>query len=142
MLGAFTHNLKNIEVTIPLGMMVAVTGVSGSGKSTLVHDVLYEALRGPSLESSEAEWEGLPTTTKPACRRIEGTQHIRKVILVDQSAIGRTPRSNPVTYIKAFDPIRTLFAAQPEARKRGYSPSTFSFNMAGGPCQAFPGTGA
>src|SRR3990172_10855672 len=109
MLGAFTHNLKNIEVTIPLGMMVAVTGVSGSGKSTLVHDVLYQALRSPSVESSEEEWEGLPERKKLGCRRMEGAQHIQKVVLVDQSPIGRTPRSNPVTYLKAFDPIRALF---------------------------------
>src|SRR3970282_2614485 len=107
-------------------MMVVVTGVSGSGKSTLVHDVLYEALRGPNLESTEEEWEGLPAPTKLTCRRVEGANHIQRVILVDQSPIGRTPRSNPVTYIKAFDPIRALFAEQPEARKRGDGPGGLS----------------
>ena len=139
--GAFTHNLKNIEVTIPLGMMVAVTGVSGSGKSTLVHDVLYQALRSPSVESSAEEWEGLPERKKLGCRRMEGAEHIQKVVLVDQSPIGRTPRSNPVTYLKAFDPIRALFAAQPESRKRGYAPGHFSFNISGGRCEACQGSG-
>ncbi|OFW15810.1 MAG: excinuclease ABC subunit A [Acidobacteria bacterium RIFCSPLOWO2_02_FULL_59_13] len=140
-LGAFDHNLKNIDVTIPLGMMVAVTGVSGSGKSTLVHDVLYAALRRPGAESSEQEWEGAPESKKLGCRRVEGSQHISQVILVDQSPIGRTPRSNPVTYVKAFDSIRALIAEQPEARKRGYAPGVFSFNIAGGRCDACQGSG-
>ncbi|MBI4463921.1 MAG: excinuclease ABC subunit UvrA, partial [Acidobacteria bacterium] len=140
-MGAFAHNLKNMDVTIPLGMMVVVTGVSGSGKSTLVHDVLYQALRGASAKPSEQEWEDLPEGKKTGCRRIEGAQHIRQVVLVDQSPIGRTPRSNPVTYVKAFDPIRALFAEQPEARKRGYSPGYFSFNIAGGRCEACQGSG-
>ncbi|MBI4480922.1 MAG: excinuclease ABC subunit UvrA [Acidobacteria bacterium] len=151
--GAFAHNLKSIDVAIPLGMMVAVTGVSGSGKSSLVYDVLYEALRGrgaepappldlkPSEEAADEPQLGSPSGSKLRCRRIEGTEHIRKVVLVDQSPIGRTPRSNPVTYVKAFDPIRTLFAEQPAARKRGYTPGYFSFNIPGGRCETCQGNG-
>jgi excinuclease ABC subunit A len=151
--GAFTHNLKNIDVAIPLGMIVAVTGVSGSGKSTLVHDVLYQALRNRSTEAPvtdgreqagrEAADEGEERvgTDRLGCRRVEGAEHIRSLVLVDQSPIGRTPRSNPVTYIKAFDAIRVLFAEQPEARKRGYSPGHFSFNITGGRCDACQGSG-
>ena len=151
--GAFAHNLKSIDVVIPLGMMVAVTGVSGSGKSSLVYDVLYEALRGrgtepappldlkPAEEAADEPQPGSPSGSKLRCRRIEGTEHIRKVVLVDQSPIGRTPRSNPVTYVKAFDPIRTLFAEQPAARKRGYTPGYFSFNIPGGRCETCQGNG-
>jgi excinuclease ABC subunit A len=147
--GAFAHNLKNLDVEIPLGIMVAVTGVSGSGKSSLVYDVLYEALRdrgaepSPSLDLKSAEeTEDTPAVgSKLRCRRIEGAEHIRRVVMVDQSPIGRTPRSNPVTYVKAFDPIRSLFAEQPEARKRGYSPGYFSFNIPGGRCETCQGSG-
>jgi excinuclease ABC subunit A len=129
--GARQHNLKSIDVEIPLGLMVCVSGVSGSGKSTLVHDVLYNALlsrRG--LRAPRAEYEG-----------IEGDQQLADVVLVDQSPLGRTPRSNPITYIKAFDAIRDVFAATPEARKRGYSPGYFSFNIPGGRCETCQGDG-
>ncbi len=129
--GARQHNLKSIDVEIPLGLMVCVSGVSGSGKSTLVHDVLYNALisrRG--LRAPRAEYEG-----------IEGDQQLADVVLVDQSPLGRTPRSNPITYIKAFDSIRDVFASTPEARKRGYSPGYFSFNIPGGRCETCQGDG-
>ena len=129
--GARQHNLKNINVDIPLGLMVCVSGVSGSGKSTLVHDVLYNALisrRG--LPAPTAEYES-----------IEGDPEIAEIVLVDQSPLGRTPRSNPVTYIKAFDAIREVFAATPEARKRGYTPGYFSFNIPGGRCETCQGDG-
>jgi excinuclease ABC subunit A len=129
--GAREHNLKSIDVDIPLGLMVCVSGVSGSGKSTLVHDVLYNALlsrRG--VPAPRAQYE-----------RIEGDQQLAEVVLVDQSPLGRTPRSNPVTYIKAFDAIRELFAATSEARKRGYSPGYFSFNIPGGRCETCQGDG-
>jgi excinuclease ABC subunit A len=129
--GAREHNLKAIDVEIPLGLMVCVSGVSGSGKSTLVHDVLYNALisrRG--LRAPHAQYE-----------RIEGDQQLADVVLVDQSPLGRTPRSNPITYIKAFDAIREVFASTPEARKRGYSPGYFSFNIPGGRCETCQGDG-
>jgi excinuclease ABC subunit A len=129
--GARQHNLKSIDVEIPLGLMVCVSGVSGSGKSTLVHDVLYNALisrRG--LRAPRAQYEG-----------IEGDQQLADVVLVDQSPLGRTPRSNPITYIKAFDAIREVFAATPEARKRAYSPGFFSFNIPGGRCETCQGDG-
>ena len=147
--GAFANNLKSIDVAIPLGMMVAVTGVSGSGKSSLIYDVLYEALRDRSaapaplldLKPSQDAEEDVPLGSKLRCRRIDGAEHIRKVVMVDQSPIGRTPRSNPVTYVKAFDPIRALFAGQSAARKRGYSPGFFSFNIPGGRCETCQGNG-
>jgi excinuclease ABC subunit A len=129
--GAREHNLKAIDVEIPLGLMVCVSGVSGSGKSTLVHDVLYNALisrRG--LPAPRAQYE-----------RIEGDQQLADVVLVDQSPLGRTPRSNPVTYIKAFDAIREVFASTPEARRRGYTPGYFSFNIPGGRCETCQGDG-
>jgi excinuclease ABC subunit A len=129
--GAREHNLKAIDVEIPLGLMVCVSGVSGSGKSTLVHDVLYNALisrRG--LRAPRAQYE-----------RIDGDQQLADVVLVDQSPLGRTPRSNPITYIKAFDAIRDVFASTPEARKRGYSPGYFSFNIPGGRCETCQGDG-
>jgi excinuclease ABC subunit A len=129
--GARAHNLKNIDLMIPLRMLVAVTGVSGSGKSTVVHDVLYKAL--------EARRNG--GTFKEMCDRIEGDQLLQGVVLVDQSPIGRTPRSNPSTYLKAFDAIRELFAATPDAKKRGYGPGHFSFNIPGGRCEACQGEG-
>ena len=133
--GARAHNLKNIDLTIPLGMIVAITGVSGSGKSTLLHDVLYQALcsakkQTTGLPSGPASWESL-----------EGDEFIDEVVLVDQSPIGRTPRSNPVTYIKAFDGIRDLFASLPEAQKRGLAAGHFSFNIPGGRCENCQGDG-
>ncbi|HEY6307453.1 MAG TPA: excinuclease ABC subunit UvrA [Candidatus Angelobacter sp.] len=133
--GARAHNLKNISVEIPLGMLVAVTGVSGSGKSTLVHNVLYEAL---------AAEKGITAGPGPAVdgfKRITGGQYVADVVLVDQSPIGRTPRSNPVTYIKAFDAIREVFASLPEAQKRGYTAGHFSFNIPGGRCETCQGDG-
>ena len=129
--GARAHNLKNIDVALPLGMMVAITGVSGSGKSTLVHDVLYQALKAKQLGGTLGEW----------CDRIEGDGQLRDLVLVDQSPIGRTPRSNPATYLKAFDAIRDVFSRTPEARRRGYSAGSFSFNIPGGRCEACQGGG-
>jgi excinuclease ABC subunit A len=133
--GARAHNLKNISVEIPLGMLVAVTGVSGSGKSTLVHDVLYQAL---------AAEKGITSGPGPAVngfKKVTGGQYIADVVLVDQSPIGRTPRSNPVTYIKAFDAIRDVFASTAEAAKRGFSAGHFSFNIPGGRCETCQGDG-
>jgi excinuclease ABC subunit A len=129
--GARSHNLKNIDVTIPLGGLVAVTGVSGSGKSTLVHDVLYQALE---IKRAHGNFRHL-------CDRIEGDAHLASVVLVDQTPIGRTPRSNPATYMKAFDAIREVFAGTPQARRHGFSPGHFSFNIPGGRCEACQGDG-
>jgi excinuclease ABC subunit A len=129
--GARQHNLKSIDVDIPLGLMVCISGVSGSGKSTLVHDVLYSTLvsrRGVS-------------TTRAEYDRLEGDGVLADVVLVDQSPLGRTPRSNPITYIKAFDAIREVFATTPEARRRGYTPGHFSFNIPGGRCETCQGDG-
>jgi len=141
--GARAHNLKGIDVAIPLNMMVAVTGVSGSGKSTLVHDVIFQSLqqrlRRPAPEDLAEELE--PAVEKVTCRRVEKAELLREVILVDQSPIGRTPRSNPVTYIKAFDLIREIFASTPDARKRGYTSGHFSFNIPGGRCENCQGDG-
>jgi excinuclease ABC subunit A len=133
--GARAHNLKNINLEIPLGMLVAITGVSGSGKSTLVHDVLYQAL---------AAEKGITAGPGPAAsgfKRVTGGQYIADIILVDQSPIGRTPRSNPVTYIKAFDSIREVFASVAEAHKHGYGAGFFSFNIPGGRCETCQGDG-
>lgn len=130
------NNLKGIDICIPLRMLVAITGVSGSGKSTLLHQVLYQALAEAKQQPTgggvrgAAAWEGL-----------EGDQFIDEVVLVDQSPIGRTPRSNPVTYIKAFDAIRELFASLPEAKKRGFGAGHFSFNIPGGRCETCQGDG-
>ena len=132
---ARAHNLKDVDVTIPLGMLVAITGVSGSGKSTLVHDVLYQAL-GSALKQTNGSG---PTGASLA--KLDGVQYLDEVILVDQSPIGRTPRSNPVTYIKAFDAIRDLFASLPESQKRGFSAGHFSFNIPGGRCETCQGDG-
>ena len=130
--GAAEHNLKGIDVEIPLNMLTCVTGVSGSGKSTLVHDVLYAAVK-----RAKGAWD------KRVGRHagIDGVELLSDVVLVDQTPIGRTPRSNPVTYLKAFDPIRELFAGTRDARARGFSPSHFSFNVPGGRCDACEGEG-
>src|SRR5881296_200859 len=137
--GARLHNLTGVDVRIPLGTLTAVTGVSGSGKSTLVHDVLYRQLEARLRGAHSAKQHlGEPVGE---VRALEGWEAIGAVVLVDQAPIGRTPRSNPVTYIKAFDELRALFAAEPLARARGYTPSTFSFNVAGGRCEACEGAG-
>ena len=146
--GAHTHNLKNIDVEIPLGMMVAITGVSGSGKSTLVHDVLYRSLEALH-KSRETETETPADTVdtesasapRMACRKLEGAERIATTVMIDQSPIGRTPRSNPVTYIKAFDIVRSLFASTREAEKRGYTAGHFSFNVPGVRCEVCQGDG-
>ena len=142
-LGARANNLKNIDVGIPLDMMVCVTGVSGSGKSSLVHDVIYKTLDRRILREdmdTEDEEEFGPAM-KATCRSVENANLISSVVMVDQSPIGRTPRSNPVTYIKAFDTIRELFAQTPEATKRGYNAGHFSFNIPGGRCEVCQGDG-
>jgi excinuclease ABC subunit A len=130
--GASEHNLKNIDVTIPLGLMVCVTGVSGSGKSTLVHNCLYAGLK-----HQRGDWRGAVGSVAA----IEGGKHLDEIVLVDQSPIGRTPRSNPVTYIKVYDLIRETFADTREAQARGYNASSFSFNVPGGRCETCQGDG-
>jgi excinuclease ABC subunit A len=148
--GARHNNLKNIDVEIPLGLFVCVTGVSGSGKSSLVNDILLERLateRGRAEKNCDDENGDEPQSAaamplSARCRDIRGTEHIDKVIAIDQSPIGRTPRSNPATYIKLFDEIRALFAQLPEAKVRGYSPGRFSFNKPGGRCEACEGNGS
>ena len=137
--GAVANNLKNLNVSIPLDLMTVVTGVSGSGKSTLVHDVIHGALTAVKKrrlgESSDQEILRLP------CRRITGAAMVDEVVLVDQSPIGRSPRSNPVTYVKAFDAVRAVFAATADAQRRGLSPGNFSFNIPGGRCETCQGDG-
>ena len=133
--GARAHNLKRINLEIPLNMLVAITGVSGSGKSTLLHDVLYQALAMAKKQANGSQPGAI------AWDAVEGDQYVDEVVLVDQSPIGRTPRSNPVTYIKAFDVIRDLFASLPEAKKRGFSAGHFSFNVPGGRCENCQGDG-
>lgn len=135
--GARIHNLRGVDVEIPLNMLVCVTGVSGSGKSTLVHQVLYRAL----VQSLGQEGVGDGIDPTQLYRELSGVQHLNDVVLVDQSPIGRTPRSNPVTYIKAFDDIRALFAAQPDAKRRGLTAGHFSFNVPGGRCDVCEGDG-
>jgi excinuclease ABC subunit A len=122
-LGAREHNLKNIDVEIPLGVLTVVTGVSGSGKSTLINEIVYRALAGQLYGSREKAG---------AHDRIVGLEHVDKVIRIDQSPIGRTPRSNPATYTGLFAPIRDLYSRLPESRERGYKPGRFSFNVKGG----------
>jgi len=136
MKGVRANNLKNVDINIPLGMLVAITGVSGSGKSTLLHQVIYRALAQAKQQAGNGG-SGVPATWES----LEGDQYIEEVVLVDQSPIGRTPRSNPVTYIKAFDAIRELFASLPEAKKRGFSAGHFSFNIPGGRCETCQGDG-
>jgi excinuclease ABC subunit A len=132
LVGANTHNLQNVTLNLPVGLFTCITGVSGSGKSTLINDTLYRiaanALNGASLHPESYE-------------RIEGLEHFDKVINIDQSPIGRTPRSNPATYTGLFTPIRELLAGVPESRARGYTPGRFSFNVAGGRCEACQGDG-
>ena len=130
--GAKEHNLRNLDVEIPLGLFVAVTGVSGSGKSTLIEDILHSALARHFYRAR---------VIPGAHKSIKGLQHLDKVIDIDQSPIGRTPRSNPATYTGLFTPIRELFAELPEAKIRGYGPGRFSFNVKGGRCEACQGDG-
>jgi excinuclease ABC subunit A len=139
--GARLHNLKNVDVEIPLGVMCVVTGVSGSGKSTLVHDVIYRALSKTSSVSDDEEETGGGAAPKKVCSRVEGASLVNEVVMIDQSPIGRTPRSNPVTYIKAFDLIRGIFAATKDAEKRGLTAGHFSFNIPGGRCETCQGDG-
>lgn len=139
------HNLKNITVDIPLGLCVCITGVSGSGKSSLINDVLREALLKPAqvrTQEQEDESENGVAHVVGLHDRIEGTEHIDKLIDIDQSPIGRTPRSNPATYIKVWDEIRSLYAQMSDAKVRGYAPGRFSFNRPGGRCEACEGNGA
>jgi excinuclease ABC subunit A len=130
--GASEHNLQDLDIDLPLGLFACVAGVSGSGKSTLVHDVIYAAVK-----RAKGDWERRVGRHES----LEGTEYISDAVLVDQQPIGRTPRSNPVTYLKAFDPIRELFAATKDARARALTASHFSFNVPGGRCEACEGEG-
>lgn len=130
--GVTEHNLKNISVDIPLGVFTCITGVSGSGKSTLLSDVFFPAVSNKVMRSN------LPVG---AFKEITGLEHIDKVINIDQSPIGRTPRSNPATYVGVFDGIRELFASLPDSKARGYKSGRFSFNVKGGRCEHCQGAG-
>lgn len=132
--GAYANNLHGLDVEIPLGMLVAITGVSGSGKSTLVHQVLYRAIARALGQTDGADPSGTFTS-------LSGVERLNDVVLVDQTPIGRTPRSNPITYIKGFDLVRELFAAQPEAKRMSLTPGHFSFNVPGGRCNTCEGDG-
>ncbi len=132
-LGAAQNNLKNIDVEIPLGILVCVTGVSGSGKSTLINEILYKRLAQHFYRSKDRPG---------AFEKLSGTDHLDKVVNIDQSPIGRTPRSNPATYTGTFTPVRELFARSPEARSRAYKPGRFSFNVKGGRCENCSGDGS
>ncbi|HEY5491487.1 MAG TPA: excinuclease ABC subunit UvrA [Gemmatimonadaceae bacterium] len=138
--GARAHNLRDVDLKLPLGVLTAVTGVSGSGKSTLVHDVLFHALEA-TLTGDHSARQHLGETVG-AFRSLTGTEAIDAVVLIDQEPIGRTPRSNPVTYVKAYDEIRRIFAGLPESRARKFKPGTFSFNVAGGRCEKCEGAGS
>lgn len=133
--GARIHNLRGVDIDIPLGMLCVVTGVSGSGKSTIIHQVLYRGLQ------YALGVEGASSDATKLYRELTGSQNLREVVLVDQSPIGRTPRSNPITYIKAFDAIRELFASQPDAKRKSYTAGSFSFNVPGGRCDVCEGDG-
>ncbi|MDX2268847.1 MAG: excinuclease ABC subunit UvrA [Bryobacter sp.] len=145
--GARANNIQGLDVSIPLDMLVAVTGVSGSGKSTLVHEVIHKTLErrlaGPgTAKSASADSEdAVRESPRQTCRSVEQGHLVNQVVLVDQSPIGRTPRSNPITYIKAFDLVRDLFASVPEAQARGYQGGHFSFNIPGGRCETCQGDG-
>ena len=130
--GATQNNLQNIDVKIPLGLLVCITGVSGSGKSTLIYEILYKKLAQEFYKSRDRPG---------AVKSIQGVENIDKVVNIDQSPIGRTPRSNPATYTGTFTPIRELYATMPESRVRGYKPGRFSFNVKGGRCEACSGDG-
>ena len=130
--GAKEHNLKNVSIQIPLGAFTCITGVSGSGKSTLMSDILYPALSNKVMRTNYDVGE---------CESVEGFENIDKVINIDQSPIGRSPRSNPATYIGVFDAIRDLYASLPESKARGYQKGRFSFNVKGGRCEACQGAG-
>jgi excinuclease ABC subunit A len=130
--GASANNLKDIDVALPLGKLVCITGVSGSGKSTLMSDILYNALAAKLMGAH---------TIPGSYKKIEGLEHLDKIINIDQSPIGRTPRSNPGTYTSLFDEIRKLYAELPESKMRGYKPGRFSFNVHGGRCEACQGQG-
>ena len=131
--GARGNNLKNVDVDLPIGLMTCVTGVSGSGKSTLINDTLFPL--------AHRELNGATTTAVAPYDQVDGLQHLDKVVDIDQSPIGRTPRSNPATYTGIFTPIRELFAGVPESRSRGYKVGRFSFNVKGGRCEACQGDG-
>ena len=132
--GAFANNLRGVDVEIPMGLLVAITGVSGSGKSTLVHQVLYRAVARALGQSDGSDPSGV-------FKSLTGVERLNDVVLVDQTPIGRTPRSNPITYIKGFDLVRELFAAQPDAKRLGLTPGHFSFNVPGGRCNTCEGDG-
>ncbi len=132
--GAYANNLRGLDVEIPLGMLVAITGVSGSGKSTLVHQVLYRAVARALGQSDGSDPSGV-------FKSLTGVERLNDVVLVDQTPIGRTPRSNPITYIKGFDLIRELFASQPDAKRMSLTPGHFSFNVPGGRCNTCEGDG-
>src|SRR5262245_9952115 len=147
--GSRHNNLKNINVEIPLGVFLCVTGVSGSGKSSLVNDILLEGLHAQAAGNGDEGDNGVDEVLEETaqviggrCDRITGAEQVDKVIAIDQSPIGRTPRSNPATYIKVFDEIRAHFAQMPDAKVRGYQPGRFSFNRPGGRCEACEGNGA
>ena len=137
--GAMVHNLKNIDVAIPLDVMTVISGVSGSGKSTLVHDVVYQGLQ--ALRKHKAATSSDQAILRLPCRRVAGASFVDEVVLVDQSPIGRSPRSNPITYVKAFDAVRELFASTNDAKRRGLTPGNFSFNIPGGRCETCQGGG-
>jgi excinuclease ABC subunit A len=140
MRGADAHNVHGVDLRVPIGAMTVVTGVSGSGKSTLVHDILYRAIE-TTLHGENSAKEHLGETVG-RFTSLSGVEHLDDVVLVDQSPIGRSPRSNPVTYVKAYDEIRKLFSTVPAARANGFGPGHFSFNVAGGRCEHCEGAGA